>query len=105
MNCGPRYGSTSGARRQTMRFGILMLGMTTMLFGAYGIALNDAHPQSLADTRGTPLILEKNEGEHRVRRPRDTPVPTGPSSRGAYRTPRLSRLEMVLTRPASQSRS
>jgi len=56
--------------------------MTVMLFsaffGAYGIALNDAHPQSLADTRGTPLILEKNEGEHRVRRPRETPVPTGP---------------------------
>src|SRR5262245_37723615 len=26
----------------------------------------------------TPLILEKNEGEHRVRRPREIPIPTGP---------------------------
>jgi len=61
-----------------MRFGIRMLGMTTILFGAYGIALKDGHPPSAADTRTTPLILEKNEGEHRVRRPRETPVPTGP---------------------------
>jgi len=68
----------SGARRQTMRFGTHMLGMTTILFAAYGIALKDAHPQPAADTGATPLILEKNEGEHRVRRPRETPVPTGP---------------------------
>src|SRR5215468_6761672 len=61
-----------------MRFGISMLGVTTILFGAFGIALKDAHPQSAADSRVTPLILEKNEGEHRVRRPRETPVPTGP---------------------------
>src|SRR5215469_7117186 len=61
-----------------MRFGIRMLGMTTILFGVYGTALKDAHPQSAADSRATPLILEKNEGEHRVRRPRETPVPTGP---------------------------
>ena len=61
-----------------MRFGISMLGVTTILFGAFGIALKDAHPQSAADSRVTPLILEKNEGEHRVRRPRETSVPTGP---------------------------
>ena len=61
-----------------MRFGTHMLGMTTILFAAYGIALKDAHPQPAADTGATPLILEKNEGEHRVRRPRETPVPTGP---------------------------
>src|SRR5499433_4565979 len=61
-----------------MRFGIRMLGITTILFGVYGTALKDAHPQSAADSRATPLILEKNEGEHRVRRPRETPVPTGP---------------------------
>jgi mannose-6-phosphate isomerase-like protein (cupin superfamily) len=42
------------------------------------IALKDAHPQSATDTRATPLILEKNEGEHRVRRPSETPLPTGP---------------------------
>src|SRR5262244_4199751 len=61
-----------------MRFGIRMLGITTILFGVYGTALKDAHPQSAADSRATPLILEKSEGEHRVRRPRETPVPTGP---------------------------
>ena len=44
-----------------MRFGISMLGVTTILFGAFGIALKDAHPQSAADSRVTPLILEKNE--------------------------------------------
>jgi len=60
-----------------MRFGIRMLGMTTILIGVYGTALKDAHSQSAVDSRATPLILEKNEGEHRVRRPRETPVPTG----------------------------
>ena len=44
-----------------MRFGISMLGVTTILFGTFGIALKDAHPQSAADSRVTPLILEKNE--------------------------------------------
>ena len=48
-----------------MRFWIRMLGMTSILFGVYGAALKDAHPQSAADSRTTPLILEKNEGEHR----------------------------------------
>src|SRR5262245_66595557 len=61
-----------------MRFGIRMLGMTTILFGVYGTALKYVHPQSAADSRAAPLILEKNEGERRVRRPRETPVPTGP---------------------------
>src|SRR5215469_14967208 len=73
--CGLR---PSGARRQNMRFGTWMLGMTTILFGVYGTTLKHAHPQSAADSRATPLILEKNEGEHRVRRPRETPAPTGP---------------------------
>src|SRR6516225_9899990 len=61
-----------------MRFGISMLGATTILFGAFGIALKDAHPRSAADSRATPLILEKSEGEHRVRKSREIPVPTGP---------------------------
>ena len=61
-----------------MRFGIRMLGITTILFGMYSTTLKDAHPQSAADSSTTPLILEKNEGEHRVRRPRETPVPTRP---------------------------
>ena len=61
-----------------MRFGIRMLGITGIIFGACGISLKNAHPQLAADSRATPLILEKSEGEHRVRRPRETPVPTGP---------------------------
>src|SRR5215469_13636621 len=52
-----------------MRFGTWMLGITTILFGVYGTALKDAHPQSAADSRATP---------NRVRRPRETPIPTGP---------------------------
>ena len=50
-----------------MRFGIRMLGITTILFGVYGTALKDAHPQSAADSRATPLILEKNEAHTRDR--------------------------------------
>ena len=42
-----------------MRFGTWMLGITTILFGVYGTALKDAHPQSAADSRAAPLILEK----------------------------------------------
>src|SRR5262245_54740185 len=54
-----------------MRLGLQLLSLSTILFGAYGIALNDAHPQSARDNTTTPLILEKSEGEHRVRRARD----------------------------------
>jgi len=35
-------------------------------------------PQSSSNGAPTPLILEKDDGEHRVRRRRDTPTPTGP---------------------------
>ena len=61
-----------------MRFGLQVLSLSTILFSAYGIALNDAHPQSARDNKTTPLILEKSEGEHRVRKSREIPVPTGP---------------------------
>ena len=61
-----------------MRFGLHMLCFSTILFGACGIGLNDARPQSAGDTKAAPLILEKSEGEQRVRRPRETPIPTGP---------------------------
>ena len=54
-----------------MRLGLQVLSLITILFGAHGIALNDAHPQSARDNKTTPLILEKSEGEHRVRKPRD----------------------------------
>ena len=42
-----------------MRFGLQVLSLSTILFSAYGIALNDAHPQSARDNKTTPLILEK----------------------------------------------
>src|SRR6516165_8565205 len=61
-----------------MRFGLQVLTLSTILFGTYGIALNDAHPPSARDSTTTPLILEKSEGEHRVRKPRAIPIPTGP---------------------------
>ena len=60
-----------------MRFGLQMLSLSTILFGAYGVAPNVAHPQSTSDNKTTPLILEKSEGEHRVRKPREIPTPTG----------------------------
>ena len=57
-----------------MRFGIRMLGIATILFGVYGTALNDAHPQSAADSRATPLI-------HRERRRRTSRSKTQGDSR------------------------
>ena len=60
-----------------MRLGLQVLSLTTILFSASGIALNDSHSQSATDTKTTPLIVEKSEGEQRVR-PRETPIPTGP---------------------------
>ena len=59
-----------------MRLGLLVLGLTAVLFGASGITRNDAHPQFASDSPPTPLILEKSEGEQRVRRPREAPIPT-----------------------------
>jgi quercetin dioxygenase-like cupin family protein len=58
-----------------MRFGIAVLGLTTILFGGYGIVRNALPPQATSDTRASPLILEKSEGEHRVRRPKESLVP------------------------------
>ncbi|HKD49253.1 MAG TPA: cupin domain-containing protein [Candidatus Acidoferrum sp.] len=59
-----------------MRFGLRMMSLAAILFGTYGTARNDAHPQSAGSIKTTPLMLEKSEGEHRVRRPRETPIPT-----------------------------
>lgn len=58
-----------------MRFGIAFLGLTTILFGGYETARNDLPPRSTSDTGATPLILEKSEGEHRVRMPKETAIP------------------------------
>jgi len=61
-----------------MRFAISILGLVTILLTGHGASLNDAALQlaSNTNTAATPLILEKNEGERRVRRPRETPLPT-----------------------------
>src|SRR5262249_52143196 len=66
------------SEEDTMRLGLQVLSLSTILFGAYGVALNDAHPQAARDNTTTPLILENSEGEHRVRKPREIPIPTGP---------------------------
>lgn len=60
-----------------MRFGLRALSLAIVLFGTNGIALNHARPQSVEGTKTIPLILEKSDGEHRVRRPRETPISTG----------------------------
>ena len=60
-----------------MRFALHALTLATILFSAYGTVRKVPLPQLIADARTTPLILEKSEGEHRVRRPRETPIPTG----------------------------
>ncbi|HEX8838635.1 MAG TPA: cupin domain-containing protein [Candidatus Acidoferrum sp.] len=61
-----------------MRFGLRAVSLAIVFFGTNGIALNDVRPPSVEDTKTIPLILEKGDGEHRVRRPRETPIPTGP---------------------------
>jgi len=57
-----------------MRLAILTLGLAVILFGEYGMAQKDGTPQS-AGIQANPLILEKSEGEHRVRRPKETLTP------------------------------
>jgi len=61
-----------------MRFAISILGLITILLTGHGTSLNDAALQHASNTNAaaTPLILEKNEGERSVRRPRETPIPT-----------------------------
>jgi quercetin dioxygenase-like cupin family protein len=61
-----------------MRFPIHVVVFAIFFGSTSSIVLNEAHSQPAADNNPTPLILEKNEGEHRVRRPRETPVVTGP---------------------------
>ena len=59
-----------------MRWSFFGLGAVMVLLGGYGVSRIEAAAQSAADTVTKPLILEKDEGEHRVRRPRETPMPT-----------------------------
>ena len=57
-----------------MRLTILYVAFATILSG--GVASTRAVAQSTKTNASTPLILEKNEGEQRTRRPRDLPMPS-----------------------------
>lgn len=46
-----------------------------LLAGGYFIVRTEAAAQSRTSTNPAPLILEKEDGEQRVRRPREVPVP------------------------------
>jgi quercetin dioxygenase-like cupin family protein len=59
-----------------MRWGYFVLGGAMSLLGGYSLLRIEASARSAVSAETKPLILEKNEGEHRVRRPRETPMPT-----------------------------
>jgi mannose-6-phosphate isomerase-like protein (cupin superfamily) len=61
-----------------MRLAVLSLVLAVILFGGHGTPQKEAASQSAASIQPTAIILEKNEGEQRIRRPRETPIPTGP---------------------------
>jgi|KBSMisStaDraftv2_1062788.scaffolds.fasta_scaffold83880_2 quercetin dioxygenase-like cupin family protein len=58
-----------------MRWSSFVFG-AVMALGVYGISWIEAAPQCGTDVTPKGLILEKDDGEHRVRRPRETPMPT-----------------------------
>jgi quercetin dioxygenase-like cupin family protein len=58
-----------------MKFGICLMSLALVLCSSHNVLQNPGVGST--DAKPTPLILEKNEGEQRVRRPRETPVPTG----------------------------
>jgi len=60
--------------RESMRWSFFAL-CAAVTVGGYGISWI-AEAQSTTTDTTKPLILEKNDGEHRVRRPRETPIPT-----------------------------
>jgi len=59
-----------------MHFPILQFAAAALLL--MGIMPKRLAAQSQSSVAPTPLILEKDDGEHRVRKRRDTPTPTGP---------------------------
>jgi quercetin dioxygenase-like cupin family protein len=59
-----------------MRWSFFVLGAVMVLLGGYGVFRIEATAQFAANVATKPLILEKDDGEHRVRRPRETPMPT-----------------------------
>jgi quercetin dioxygenase-like cupin family protein len=58
-----------------MRWSFFVLGIMVLL-GGYAASRIQAAAQFAASIATKPLILEKDDGEHRVRRPRETPMPT-----------------------------
>src|SRR5215467_1588131 len=66
-----------GIRRQkSMRWSLFVLAALMLLPGGAWVFSIEAAAQFAADVPTKPLILEKDDGEHRVRRPRETPMPT-----------------------------
>ena len=59
-----------------MRWSFFVLGAGMVLLGSYAVSQVEAAAQVAASMATKPLILEKDDGEHRVRRPRETPIPT-----------------------------
>ena len=56
---------------------VLTVATACILASGYFLARTRAAAQSASNTGPVPLILEKEDGEHRVRRTREIPVPTG----------------------------
>src|SRR5215510_15381048 len=66
-----------GIRRQkSMRWSLFILAALMVLPGGVWVFSIEAAAQFAADVPTTPVILEKDDGEHRVRRPREAPMPT-----------------------------
>ena len=59
-----------------MRFVISLLSLLIVTSVVYGLGHKEAPPPSGRAIEPTPLIVENDEGEHRVRRPRELPMPT-----------------------------
>jgi quercetin dioxygenase-like cupin family protein len=59
-----------------MRWSFFVLGAGMVLLGSFALSRMEAGAQVAANMATKPLILEKGDGEHRVRRPRETPMPT-----------------------------
>jgi len=59
-----------------MRWSLFVLAALMLLPGGAWVFSIEAAAQFAADVPTKPLILEKDDGEHRVRRPRETPMPT-----------------------------
>jgi len=59
-----------------MRWRFLVWNAGLVLVGGYGVARIEAGAQASTTVATTPLILAEGDGEHRVRRPRETPMPT-----------------------------